>query len=875
MAKIDVNEQIAKKFIEPLDYPHTRRIIVWHDADSSFADAFNGFIANPPISDRPVHVCNVDKMGAFELKRMINRQLANDDFLLYTTATKDLTAKALEQNWLADIWILAEHFQADFAYLLKDELNANEAALENIAKYKAFFNAQDRREKFKKVIPAASSGTEVLLGIFAVLLNAEEPSVACLVRCYLEHLYSEDSAVETFEKYDVDAVWGKFLIDGIGFAGNAKSLDELAGHVLISALCAQLPDNSLGSLSKKITPPQGQHCINIVHNWMDSTKETDALYNVSREIENRVNLPQLLSQLNLSEIVEADVFPCINEAILQNLCHNLANGVDQVDEARIICQRRKDLRWYSRVSDYFNALNFAIDVQAFGRAHAKGFHLSLPTEIWKAYTSDWFNMDTAYRQFCVAYDTAQISNNEIPDGLRDDFDALAIWVERAYVNWYLCETNACWVNASAEQWAETGHIEGIPLQTRFYDENITLSSGGTKKIMVIISDALRYEVAFELATRLESNTSGLADITSMQGIFPTITEFGMAALLPHSSINYNMESNAVMLDGTKATATCSQRENALQQHTKKGRCVQASKLLVAKRAERRDLISDAEIVYVYHNTIDATGETQSKEHSVFKACNDAIEELVALVKMATTDLNFSRILITADHGFLYTRDPLEEREKISAKEFVDSSAKIGRRYIVAKDKTPDDTLVKVNMENIHGGPFYGLAPRECIRIKRAGSGNNYVHGGVSLQECCVPVIHFRNIKSGSKNFEATTFATFKLLSSSRRITSMNFTLQLFQKECVGGKVLAEEYEIFMTDETGNEVTEIRKAHADMTIENETARTRRLQFSLKAGRTYSSSQIYYLVCRSKSTGIESWKQQFTIDIPFAPLDDFGF
>jgi t-SNARE complex subunit (syntaxin) len=104
---------------------------------------------------------------------------------------------------------------------------------------------------------------------------------------------------------------------------------------------------------------------------------------------------------------------------------------------------------------------------------------------------------------------------------------------------------------------------------------------------------------------------------------------------------------------------------------------------------------------------------------------------------------------------------------------------------------------------------------------------------------------------------------------------MNFTLQLFQKECVGGKVLAEEYEIFMTDETGNEVTEIRKAHADMTIENETARTRRLQFSLKAGRTYSSSQIYYLVCRSKSTGIESWKQQFTIDIPFAPLDDFGF
>ena len=87
--------------------------------------------------------------------------------------------------------------------------------------------------------------------------------------------------------------------------------------------------------------------------------------------------------------------------------------------------------------------------------------------------------------------------------------------------------------------------------------------------------------------------------------------------------------------------------------------MQSKDLISAKRALRKELVGDAEFIYVYHNKIDSIGEEYSTEHMVFEACDTAIDDIVALVKIATGDLNFSRVIITADHGFLYTRDPLE------------------------------------------------------------------------------------------------------------------------------------------------------------------------------------------------------------------------
>ena len=287
-------------------------------------------------------------------------------------------------------------------------------------------------------------------------------------------------------------------------------------------------------------------------------------------------------------------------------------------------------------------------------------------------------------------------------------------------------------------------------------------------------------------------------------------------------------------------------------------------------------MGDAEIIYVYHNKIDATGEEYSTERDVFAACDTAIDDLVALVKIAANDLGISRVVITADHGFIYTRDALAEREKVGKADIGAETVRLGRRYAILDDAVLEDALfIKMNMDDMQGGVYVGISPRECVRIKKAGPGECYVHGGASLQEMCVPVIQFRNRKGGSAGYVEQQVATLKLLSTSRRVNSMIFRVELFQPEAVGGKVLPAEYELAMTDASGNEVSNVIKAHADMTDADETSRVTRSQFSLKAGRQYGSKETYYLVCRERETKQIAWKEEFTIDIAFAPMDDFGF
>lgn len=135
--------------------------------------------------------------------------------------------------------------------------------------------------------------------------------------------------------------------------------------------------------------------------------------------------------------------------------------------------------------------------------------------------------------------------------MTDELENLAAWVEGVYVNWFLSETNRCWVNAAEEQWSESGYIEGVPRQRRFFDEFVLAGSGDVKRTLVIVSDALRFEVADELAQRLERATAGTAELKSMQGVFPSVTEFGMAALLPHNSMGLRESDMAVFLDGRR------------------------------------------------------------------------------------------------------------------------------------------------------------------------------------------------------------------------------------------------------------------------------------------------------------------------------------
>ena len=73
------------------------------------------------------------------------------------------------------------------------------------------------------------------------------------------------------------------------------------------------------------------------------------------------------------------------------------------------------------------------------------------------------------------------------------------------------------------------------------------------RVFVIISDALRYEVGQELLDRLQADEKCEAIMSAMTSMLPSITSYGMAALLPHLSVTMDDDYN-VLCDGEQCAS---------------------------------------------------------------------------------------------------------------------------------------------------------------------------------------------------------------------------------------------------------------------------------------------------------------------------------
>ena len=311
------------------------------------------------------------------------------------------------------------------------------------------------------------------------------------------------------------------------------------------------------------------------------------------------------------------------------------------------------------------------------------------------------------------------------------------------------------------------------------------------------------------------------------------------------------------------------------------RALRAEDYLDKPSADRKQLLKEAGLVYLYHNTIDAAGEKAATESSVFDACDDAVRDLCSLAKRVCMDAPGARVAITADHGFLYTRHQLDECERIGKADLPDNELVGGKRHIVCKTEdasafladASSELFINMGMSDVDGGAYVGFTPRQSVRIKRPGGTCRYVHGGVSLQELCVPLVTFWRVGAKSKDFEDISRATLRVLSPERRITNSLFTVSLLQERPAVGKVLPCEYELSITDSSGNEVSNVVKVHADKTSENPQERVVKQRFSLKAA-SFSSKEEYYLVARDRESGQIAWREPYRIEIAFAAMD-FGF
>lgn len=100
---------------------------------------------------------------------------------------------------------------------------------------------------------------------------------------------------------------------------------------------------------------------------------------------------------------------------------------------------------------------------------------------------------------------------------------------------------------------------------------------------------------------------------------------------------------------------------------------------------------DHDVIDVYHNLIDATGDKPATEDRVFEAAEKTLDELVQLVKKLAA-ANANNLLITADHGFIYQHRPIDESD-FSGSEVVGETILFrNRRFVLGHGLKPQQGL---------------------------------------------------------------------------------------------------------------------------------------------------------------------------------------
>ena len=856
---INVEQSLRARFEAPLLDNYKRRIIFWQDPDGEFAGLVDELCLNE------VKVLKLTGTNNFAAKMLLSETDLDSDYLVYNP----LSYSDIRDNWLLDIELYSEEFRADLLSIRMQELGmpATSQMRKAMKSYSKFFENKERVAKLTAFKSNYSNAGQLHIDILAVLAGTSANTAPGVIRAILMGGMDieNNDAITSIKKFGNVAVLWELINRYTGYIYDENvSLISLASHILLTTLSVTMKPSCLNGLERFISEQHQQLCYSLINEWIHSDDD-DELYEIARAVEEQHHLVKRFDGLDVEDLMNSECFPCINECILRRYMSEISDNIIKADDMVVAVEKRRTLKWYKRVRYYYDGLLQVAQMQQFYQANIGGFHIAEYAKLWKEYTGNYCKMDHFYRQFHAAFGKSLKESSTV---LEDLYKNVADYVEKLYKNWYLSTLGKQWTTLVSDELSKSSALTGIPQQADFYRNYVKpLASSG--RVYVIISDALRYEVAVDLTNQLLRETKGSAKISSMQSVFPSATKFGMAALLPHRALQIT-DDIKVLCDDEPTEGTAG-REKILSKAHEGNVAITYKALLSMKQAERREKVKDAEVIYIYHNVIDAVGDKATTEDQVFDAGEQAILELKNLVRLITNDLSGSNILITSDHGFLYSYKPLDESDK-AEKSFVSGHIiELDRRYVIADGDCTADHMLKIPMTHL-SSDLVGFTPLDNIRMKKQGGGMNYVHGGISLQECVVPVIEFKNMRSTSKKFVDVKKAALELISQSRKVSNSIFSLDFYQKEAVSGKVAAATYEIYMADASGKAVSDKKTVIADKTSNNGSDRVFRTRFTLKSVE-FKKTDTYYLTVVEKGTTNVTDRIEFTIDIAF--VNDFDF
>lgn len=819
-----------------------RTLVFWYDDNAEFADEVESII----FDNAKVYKLTQDNW--FYTKYYLETVDKTNNYLVYAPFARPMD----RDNHIADMVYYSKIFYADKISLLMLDLKIHDRYKECLNQYPKFFKYNKYIEPFAALGIESYNEEAIDIGILSVLCTVKTPNMDEILRVLLvSGEFDSNKYMIAFEKMGILPAFWQLVQKYYGYSEEKPTLEKLVITLLITYTAYAFAGEIPKAWGYFISGKKNDMAV-FMSNFMNNMLYKDQYISLAEKIAIKIKAKEYMSQSDISSFLNCDTFPVFDELIIGKLLTMLSN--ECIDRQGLIPEITHIVE--GRLKKYFAPLFFH-EYKCIQAATRLVDLLEVPKaneDIVDQYVKKLYRTDTAYRKFIYYFDKL---------GANDSFLNLRQMIENIYTNGFLAKLSMLWADK-----LETYHsVTEIPYskQSDFYSMYV---SPAVKKecTVVIISDALRYECAVELTEILNDGVQYTAEIDYMISCIPSYTKLGMATLLPHKQLTFN-ENYDVLVDGQPSIST-EQRGKILQKQNPMAVACLYSDMISLGREDLRKLLSGKELIYIYHDQIDARGDNCSTENEVFAACEESFGEIIKLIKKIVVDRSITNYIITADHGFIYKRDKLDESDKVKLPKY--NNAYQNKRFIIANEQSHIDGTLDFPLGCIgkDSEELYVTVPRGCDIFKISGGGQNYVHGGTSLQELIVPVIKLKTARTKKE----TDYVEVVIISLSRKITNLITFIDFMQHDNVSDTLLPLVMKIYFINNAGEKISNENLIYADKRNQPPEKRMFKEKFTFRNGK-YAKSEKYYLVMVDDKTDVELGRYEFTIDITFS--DDFGF
>lgn len=864
-----MNDRIAQALTKLFD---RHRIVFWYDAKQELRGDFDA-----------LQLTGVEKIeltnNEFGVKRRILREQPGQKFLLYREGPQPADL----ENWLLDVQLAHGEFRTDQVAIWLSELELGLEFADVVQTHVEFYQAIKRKDALKRLIEPIDTPGMIRLKMLAVCAGSDARMDAIVENLLAELADGRDEKIKLIGRCSLDGFLWEQMKRIYGYESESPGVKDFVIQLLkdcyyqnfdlrseISGLGKHVVDNQQSNISNQQLnasnqksnissqkPKMSSDALVFLKRWKDSRQFEESFEALSGKCADILGIEQDLAKRDFRELIELDYFRLIDQKVISDLVRGVASRTVSIADVALWVRRRRQGHWYRDFSHLYEAVDYAAQfIHAMSEAN-----LSMDSMLdgVQRYCSFWFRIDQLYRKF--TYHVHCSGQASLMGELTDQ-------IENHYSNNYLLKVNDRWQSFvdAAVKWDATpvdaaGKRDAksipIPLQKNFFTRWVQPFLKKDTRVCVIISDALRYEIGDEFLSLIRQEDRYEASLEPSLSMLPSYTQLGMAALLPNKELTLaDNETGTVMVDGQSSQGTANRTKILMQAVVpQRATTIKAEELMALNKDDCRAFVRDHDVIYVYHNRIDATGDKRESEERVFEAVEDTLQELIRLVKKLTA-ANASNLLVTSDHGFIYQNRAIDESDFAGTDADGDQILFRDRRFVLGKGLREVSSLRKFK------SPELGLAgdvevqiPKSINRLRLKGSGSRFVHGGASLQEVVIPVIRIN--KKRQSDISAVEVNILCGLNSV--ITSGQLAVAFYQVQPVTDKVQPRSLRAGIYTQTGNLISDYHDLTFDLTSDNPRERELQVRFVLTRKADEANGQEVILKLEEKLPGTSHYKE----------------